>query len=280
MPSKNETIALLNRYGARPIKRLGQNFLIDDNIGKKIIDSLSLEEDDVVVEIGPGLGSLTFGIAERAAKVFAVEKDRLLYKILCEISASKPPGLKIIQGDILDQDLSRLAGAARVKIVGNLPYYVTTPILEYLIENKSMIESAAITIQKEVASRILAKPGSKEFGALSCFIQYHAQAQYLYTIKPTVFYPQPEVDSSLVRLDFPERPSVNVGDEELFFRIIRKAFNQRRKTIANSLTSKALGTIAPKERLIEALSSAGISPSARPEDLGLDDFARIAESLH
>ncbi len=279
MPSRNETISLLKRYHLRPLKRLGQNFLIDDNIRDKIIGSVDPKRGDVIVEIGPGLAALTLELALRAGRVIAVERDRGLYNILLETIGAKASNLELINDDILKVDLSEFAPSGKIKLAGNLPYYITTPIFEYLIDNRRLIERAVITIQREVADRILAAPGGKDYGALSCFIQYYTRPQYLYTISRGCFYPKPEVDSSLILLDMLDSPAVEVKDEKLFFRIIRKAFNQRRKTISNSLASKAFGRVASKEDLAAALARARIDPSSRPETLSLQSFAALTNII-
>ena len=267
-------------YNLRPLKRLGQNFLIDANIKEKIIEAIRPAADDIIVEIGPGLGALTGGLVSLSRKVIAVEKDSRLCDALREGVGAKAKNLVLINDDILKVDLSSLAGNEKIKLAGNLPYYITTPILEYIIENKRLIKSAVITIQREVADRILASPGGKEYGSLSCFVQYHTRPEYLYTISRKCFKPQPSVDSSLIRLDIPDSPAVKVRDEELYFRIIRKAFNQRRKTILNALSSRGLaGPLGTKEGLGAALSRAGIDPSHRPETLSLQSFANLASCL-
>ncbi len=280
MFSKSELKTLFLKRHFRPAKRLGQNFLIDGNIRDKIIRALSLEEGDIVIEIGPGLGALTEGLAEKAGAVFAVEKDRLLYSILKEGVPESRANTRLILGDILDYDIPGLLPAKKIKVVGNLPYYATTPIVAYLIDNREHIESALLTVQKEVAGRFLASPGTKDYGAVTCFVQYHTEPRYLYTIKSGCFYPKPEVDSALISLKMRRSPPVKVSDEKFFFTLIRKAFNQRRKAILNSLTSKAMGEVAAsREALVMALERSGINPLARPESLSLRSFAALANTL-
>ena len=279
MFSVRELRELFTRHRFRPLKRLGQNFLIDGNVKDKIIGAASVSKDDTVIEIGPGFGALTYDLAQDAGEVFAVEKDKALYKILSEGALGKASNVHLICGDIVDTDIEAIAGSKKVKIVGNLPYYATTPIIVFLIENRRFIKNATLTVQREVAVRLTSDPGTKEYGSISCFVQYYARLRYVHTITRECFYPHPEVDSSALRFDMLDSPSVSVADEELFFRIIRKAFNQRRKTIINSLTSKALGTIASKDALLTALETARISPSARPETLGLQDFADITRAV-
>jgi 16S rRNA (adenine1518-N6/adenine1519-N6)-dimethyltransferase len=279
MLSKRELQDLFTRYNFKPLKRLGQHFLIDANIKDKIIETVSPDREDVVMEIGPGFGELTSDLADNAGQVIAVEKDKLLSKILAEGELGKFPNVRLLSQDILNVDIPACAGKKRLKVVGNLPYYATTPIIVFLIENRRHIECATLTVQLEVAKRLLAEPGGKDYGAISCFVQYHTRPHYVHTISRKCFYPQPEVDSSLVRLEMRSAPAVSVRDEELFFKIVRKAFNQRRKTIANSLSSKAFGTIFKRAAVEDALARARVIPTARPERLGLQDFANIANAL-
>ena len=270
---------LKNIFSARgftPLKRLGENYLIDGNVKNKIIRSAGVDKSDVVLEIGPGFGALTVDLASTGADVFAVEKDKKAYEILKEIVNDNFKNLKIFNGDILEFSIEeKISPAKRLKVFGNLPYYITTPIIEYLIRNRRFIGLMLIVVQKEVADRVLAVPGSKDYGSISCFIQYHCKASYLHTIKRTSFYPAPDVDSSLLKLEVLGKPSVKVGDEQLFFKIIRGAFNQRRKTILNSL-SRADVLDLPKERLSQVLERSGIDPLSRPEDMNLEAFASIA----
>ncbi|MDO8525468.1 MAG: 16S rRNA (adenine(1518)-N(6)/adenine(1519)-N(6))-dimethyltransferase RsmA [Candidatus Omnitrophota bacterium] len=266
------------RYDFAPLKRLGENYLIDANIKNKIIAAADISKDDTILEIGPGLGALTADLAGTGARVIAVEKDRKACEALRRILGDNFPNLEITNGDILQFDLSRVARGKNVKVVGNLPYYITTPIIEYILRNKGLISEAIIMVQKEVASRLLAGAGSRDYGSLSCFLQYHTRPEHIYAVKRTCFYPEPDVDSSIVKLIIPENPSVSVKNEDLFFKIVRGAFNQRRKTIINSLSREAVLNIA-KADLTAILNTAGIDPAARPETLSLADFAKIANCL-
>lgn len=275
MLTKSQIIGLFSKHDLRPLKRLGENYLIDGNIKDKIIDSLDIIEGDTVLEIGPGLGALTIDLAKSGASIYAVEKDKKVFSILKEIIKDDYPNLKLFLGDILKYDFKNIESPKRIKVIGNLPYYITTPIIEYLIENKRYIESFLITVQREVANRLLASPGRKEYSALSCFVQYHTQPSYIYTIKRSSFYPMPDVDSSLVRLVILPEPSVAVNDEELFFKIVRGAFNQRRKSIINSLSRKAVLDVS-KGNLVAILNKLRINPNARPEGLSLSEFAKIS----
>jgi 16S rRNA (adenine1518-N6/adenine1519-N6)-dimethyltransferase len=278
MLTKSKLKGIFAEYGFRPVKRLGENYLIDANIKDKIIASLGAGKGDAVVEIGPGLGALTFDIAAAGADVYAVEKDRKAFAILKEVSAGRFPNLRLFCGDFLEFDLGALNGRKRLKVVGNLPYYITTPIIEHLLANKRYISFILVTVQREVANRLLSAPGTKDYGSISCFVQYHARPEYLFTIRRTAFYPEPEVDSSLIRLDMLKEPSVKAGDEKLLFKVIRGSFNQRRKSIINSLSRKEVLDM-PKERLAAILRTCGIDPAARPEDLSLSAFARISDAL-
>jgi len=268
---------LFAKYDLAPLKRLGQNYLIDSNIKDKIIREIAPEESDVILEIGPGLGALTIDLAASGAAVYAVEKDRKAVRILQKTAGDRYPNLVLTEGDILEFDLGSINGARKLKVVGNLPYCITTPIIELIIGNASRIGTAVIMVQKEFASRIMAAPGSKDYGSLACFVQYHLRPSYAFTIKRTSFFPAPEVDSSLIRLDVLERPAVKVADEKRFFSIVRSAFNQRRKTILNSL-SRELALDMPKSELTALLARVGIDPSARPETLSLQQFADIANA--
>lgn len=264
-------------YGFRPLKRFGENYLVDGNIVAKIIAAVAPRRGEAILEIGPGLGALTVDLARSGARVIAVEKDPKAFAILQEIVGEDYPDLTLKQGDILDFDLAA-AGAGKITVVGNLPYYATTPIIEYLIERRGRIRAAFITVQREVANRLLAVPGTKEYSSLSCFVQYYMKPAYIHTVKRDSFYPVPEVDSSFIRLDVLDTPSVAVRDEALLFTTIRGAFNQRRKSILNSLSREAVLDL-PKERLAALLASIGIDPAARPETLTLHQFASIANAI-
>jgi len=279
MLTKTQLKTIFSEYGLAPLKSLGENYLIDANIKDKIIAASSVKKDDTVLEIGPGLGALTMDLVKIGASIFAVEKDRKAAAILKELAGEGLPNLKIFHEDILKFDFTNMPPKKKIKVVGSLPYYITTPILERLIENRTLFESILIVIQKEVAYRLLAKPGTKDYGSISCFVQYHARPVYLYTIKRTCFYPSPDVDSSLIRLEMLKYPSVEVKNEGLLFKIIRGSFNQRRKSIINSLSREEVLGIE-KDKLSEILDKAGVSVNARPEVLSLSDFARIANYVN
>ena len=267
------------KYDFAPLKRLGENYLIDANIKDKIIAEVAPVKGDTILEIGPGLGALTVDLAASGARVFAVEKDRKVFAVLEKMIGGEFPNLTLFHDDILKFDLKKIDTTNKIKVVSNLPYYITTPIIELLIQNARLINSIFMMAQREVANRLMAAPGSKDYGSLSCFIQYHTKPVYIHTIKRTSFYPVPEVDSSLIRLEVLDEPSVSVEDEALFFKVVRSSFNQRRKTILNSL-SRELALNMPKDELSTLLDRVGIAPSARPESLSLNDFASIANAVN
>ncbi|MCX5686347.1 MAG: 16S rRNA (adenine(1518)-N(6)/adenine(1519)-N(6))-dimethyltransferase RsmA [Candidatus Omnitrophica bacterium] len=278
MLTKTQLKEVFAKYGFTPLKRLGENYLIDGNIKDKIIRECRLSKSDSVLEIGPGLGALTMDLAASAGRVFAVEIDKKAYAILNELAGGDYPNLEIFNEDILKFDLEEIASGGRIKVVANLPYYITTPVIEYLINNRRLLESAVIMIQKEVASRLLAGPGTKDYSSISCFVRYFTRPEYIYTVKRASFFPSPDVDSSILRLTFLDKPSVSVNDEEKFFKIVRGAFNQRRKSIINSLARIEVLDM-PKEKLSAILNSIGIDPAARPETLNLTRFAAISNAF-
>ncbi|MFA5142851.1 MAG: 16S rRNA (adenine(1518)-N(6)/adenine(1519)-N(6))-dimethyltransferase RsmA [Candidatus Omnitrophota bacterium] len=278
MLTKTQLKEIFARYGFAPLKKLGENYLIDGNIRGKILSAAAVSKDDLVLEIGPGLGALTIDLAETGARVIAVEKDKLACKVLKELAGHSFPNLEIINGDILKFTPDAAGRGRRMKVVGNLPYYITSPVIEYILQNRRVIESAVIMVQKEVALRLLAGPGSDDYGSLSCFVQYYAHPEYVYTVKRTCFYPAPEVDSAIVKLGLFDRAQVQVKDESLFFKVVRGAFNQRRKTILNSLSRAAVLDL-PKAEVEALLQTAGIDPASRPERLNIFDFARISNAV-
>jgi len=258
---------VLRECGVRPNKRLGQNFLIDKNIQKKIIESAGLDKKDIVFEIGPGLGALTEEISKRVKKVIAIEKDSRLFDFLLKHTSLE--NLKLEHGDFLKYEFT---GNEKIKIIGNLPYYISSPILIKILNERAFVHSAFITVQKEFAKRVVALPGSKTYGSISCFTQFYSRASILFTIKKNTFYPVPKVDSCFLKLV--TRPSgLYLTDEEKLFKIIRTCFEKRRKTILNSLSSSR--EFVAKKEALETLERAGIAPSRRPETLSLEEFVRI-----
>ncbi len=263
---------LLKEYHIRPNKRLGQNFLIDNNIKDNIINAVGLNKNEVVLEIGPGLGALTEDLCKCAKKVIAIEKDRLLYKYLLKNIAYK--NLELIHGDILKYNFKQ-GDNHNLKVVGNLPYYISSPILTYLIDNRTSVDSIFITVQKEFAQRLVASPGTKDYGSITCFVNFYTEPSILFTIKSRSFYPVPEVDSCFMKISFRKEP-LYLTDEEKLFKIIRASFGKRRKTILNSLSSSAI--FSSKEEVLQKLKDSGISPKRRPEELTLKEFAALVNS--
>ena len=257
----------------QPKKRLGQNFLFDKNIQRKIIASCGLKKDDVILEIGAGRGELTQLIAPSVRRIYALEIDKNLCAVL-EGNLAGFSNVKIVNQDILAFDLGKYFAKFKnkIKVIGNIPYYISTPIIERLLKYRGKIESVYLTVQKEFAERLAAPAGSKVYGSLSCFVQYYAQPQILFRIKKTSFTPRPKVDSCFLRLEIRSEPAVKVADEKLFFRIIRTAFNQRRKTLRNSLSG-----IIPAQNLEKFFTRSGIGRNIRPEQMSLENFAFLTE---
>lgn len=267
------------KHGFRLSKSLGQNFLTDKNIIDRIIESSDIGEEDLVVEIGPGIGVLTAEAAEYAGRVVAVEIDRNLIPIL-EETLGAYPNVTVINQDVLKTDLTevveRYRGNGGVKIIGNLPYYITTPIIMKILEDRVPADSITIMMQKEVADRIKAAPGSKTYGALSVAVQYYCTISQVAAVPKEVFVPQPKVDSSVLRLDIRKEHPVELIDEKMFFVCIKSGFGQRRKTLLNSLTGAAG---LSKDAVREVLKAADIDPVRRAETLSLEEFAAIANHM-
>lgn len=280
--SPTRTKAIIQRYGFSFKKSLGQNFLIDQNILDKIVDAAGLDQAAGALEIGPGIGALTERLAMTAGAVTAVEIDRRLIPILKDV-LSPYPHVKIRNEDVLQVNLQELfaedfAGRDRVSVVANLPYYVTTPILMKLLEEKLPLEHIVVMIQKEVAERMAASPGGKEYGSLSIAVQYYSEPELVCIVPRTVFIPQPNVESAVIRLKVRERPPVEVADEKHFFDVVQAAFTQRRKTIANNLKARFFPGEG-RERLEALLAEAGIEPSRRGETLSIEEYARLSAVL-
>jgi len=262
---------ILRKYDIKPNKKLGQNFLIDKNIQEKIIKAIAPDKKDVVLEIGPGLAALTEELCERSDKVIAVEKDKRLHEFLAS-ELGRINNLDLIQGDILKYDFCE-AGYRQLKIVGNLPYYISSPILTGLLNNRNLIDSIFITVQKEFGERLVAKPGGKTYGSISCFAQFYSEPVALFTIKKGSFYPSPKVDSCFLKISIRKQP-LCLTDEEKLFKIIRICFGKRRKMISSSLYPGL--AFASKEEMLERLRAAGIDPAQRPETVSLEQFASLA----
>ena len=277
-----ETIAVLNRYKFAVQKKFGQNFLIDTHVLERIIDEAGITPDDFVLEIGPGIGTMTQYLACAAREVVAVEIDKVLIPILEGDTLKAFDNVTVINEDILKVDINKLVeeknGGRPIKVVANLPYYITTPIIMGLFESHVPIESITIMVQKEVADRMKTGPGSKEYGALSLAVQYYANPEIVANVPPNCFMPRPNVGSAVIRLTRHETPVVDVKDEKLMFRIIRASFNQRRKTLVNGL--KNSGEINFTKEQIEAAITAIDKPlTIRGEALTLAEFAALSNAF-
>ena len=274
-----ETIAILNKYGFNFQKKFGQNFLIDTHVLEKIIRAADITEDDCVLEIGPGIGTMTQYLCENAGKVIAVEIDKNLIPILTEDTLAAYDNVKVINSDVLKLDLKKLAeeenGGRPIKVVANLPYYITTPIIMGLFEAGVPLASITVMVQKEVADRMQAGPGSKDYGALSLAVQYYAEPYIAANVPPNCFMPRPNVGSAVIRLTLHGKPPVEVADEKLLFKLIRASFAQRRKTLVNGLTNSPELSFS-KEEVTKALEVCGYSPTIRGEALTLQEFAKLA----
>ena len=276
-----ETIAVLNKYQFTFQKKFGQNFLIDTHVLEKIISAAGITEEDFVLEIGPGIGTMTKYLASAAREVCAVEIDKSLIPIL-EDTLKDYDNVTVINQDILKVDIAELAREKNqgkpIKVVANLPYYITTPIIMGLFESHVPVESITVMVQKEVADRMQVGPGTKDYGALSLAVQYYAEPYIVANVPPNCFMPRPKVGSAVIRLTRHKEPPVRVKDEKLLFGIIRASFNQRRKTLANGLKNYE-GLPFTKEEIEEAISQCGFSPSVRGEALSLKEFAMLADVL-
>ena len=275
------TIEIIQKYEFMFQKKFGQNFLIDTHVLEKIINAAGVTKDDCVLEIGPGIGTMTQYLAENARQVVAVEIERNLIPILGETLAAWD-NVTIINEDILKVDIRELAGRYNsgrpIKVVANLPYYITTPTIMGLFESGVPIDNITVMVQKEVADRMKEGPGSKDYGALSLAVQYYAKPEIVANVPPNCFMPRPKVGSAVIRLTRHEKPPVEVEDERLLFDIIRASFNQRRKTLANGLNNSDRLDI-PKEAITEAIQQLGKGPSVRGETLTLEEFAKLSNSL-
>jgi len=275
------TIAVLQKYNFNFQKKFGQNFLIDTGVLDRIIAASEITKEDCVLEIGPGIGTMTQYLAESAREVIAVEIDRVLIPIL-EDTLSVYDNVTVINDDILKVDINRIVeernGGKPIKVVANLPYYITTPIIMGLFEKHVPLKSITIMVQKEVADRMQVGPGTKDYGALSLAVQYYAKPQIVANVPPNCFIPRPNVGSAVIRLTRYEEPPVQVADEAFLFAIIRASFNQRRKTLANGL-SNAGELKLTRERVTEVLESMGLSATIRGEALTLEQFAELSNRL-
>ncbi len=279
----NETKFLMKKYGIIANKKLGQNFLIDENVLDTIVNSSEISSEDLVIEIGPGLGTLTQKLLEEAGKVICVELDDRMITVLQD-RFFMYNNLEIINEDILKIDLGKLikenkknSDLKKVKIVANLPYYITTPIIMKLLEEKLDIESITVMIQKEVADRLTAIPGNKNSGAITYTVYYYSQAEEILTVPNTSFIPEPEVESEVIKLNIRKKPVIEIKDEEKFFKIIKYAFMQRRKTLVNSLSNSNL--FESKQQIENILKELGIDKRIRGEALTIEQFAKITKLI-
>ncbi|MBO8164865.1 MAG: 16S rRNA (adenine(1518)-N(6)/adenine(1519)-N(6))-dimethyltransferase RsmA [Brevibacillus sp.] len=279
----SRTRELLEKYGFSFKKSLGQNFLIDPNILHNIVAVAELTKDKAALEIGPGIGALTEQLCRTAGQVLAIEIDQRLLPILSD-SLAVYDNVQVVHGDVLKLDVKRLMAEYlpaydKVSVVANLPYYVTSPILMKLLEERLPLEHIVVMIQKEVAERIAAGPGSKDYGSLSVAVQFYAVAEVAMTVPASVFIPRPHVDSAVLKLTMRDRPAVEVADEGLFFRVVRASFGQRRKTLYNNLLGNLFGK-DQRDLVTAVLKAADIDPSRRGETLSLAEFARLANVIH
>ncbi|MBQ8625547.1 MAG: 16S rRNA (adenine(1518)-N(6)/adenine(1519)-N(6))-dimethyltransferase RsmA [Agathobacter sp.] len=275
------TIEVLKKYGFNFQKKFGQNFLIDTRILEEIIDAAQITKDDFVLEIGPGIGTMTQYLCESAREVVAVEIDKNLIPILAD-TLSAYDNVEVINDDILKVDIKTLAEERNqgkpIKVVANLPYYITTPIIMGLFESHVPIDSITIMVQKEVADRMQEGPGSKEYGALSLAVQYYANPKIVVNVPPSCFMPQPKVGSAVIRLVRHEQPPVDVENEKLMFQLIRASFNQRRKTLANGLNNFPELRLE-KETIQKCIEELGVPVTVRGEALSLEQFAKLSNII-
>ena len=272
--SRSVTNHILKAFGLRMSKKLGQNFLIDAGIVQGIVDAAEIQPGERVLEIGPGIGTLTQGLAEAGAEVTAVELDKKLPAVLAE-TLKAYDNVTIVPGDILKVNIPEIIGEGPFKVAANLPYYITTPILMTLLERHLPITRMVTMVQKEVAERMIAKPGSRTYGALSVAVQYYTEPEIVLDVPPRSFIPAPEVDSVVIACKVRETPAVAVMEEKMFFRVVKAAFGQRRKTLSNALKGGGF----PKEQVRDAMEGAGIEMTRRGETLSLEEFAKLADEF-
>ena len=273
--SPQVTQHILNRFKLRADKKLGQNFLIDENVVHQIVAAAELSEADTVLEVGPGIGTLTQGLAESKARVVAVELDTRLLPVLAT-TLNGYDNVRVVHGDILKVNIMEEVGAPSFKVCANLPYYITTPIIFALLEKRLPMERLVAMVQKEVAERMAAQPGGKEYGALSVAIQYYTEPKIAFIVPPTSFIPAPAVDSAVIVCKRREKPPVEVCDEGLFFRVVKAAFSLRRKMLSNSLKNMGIKS----EQVAKWLELAGVDGKRRAETLSLEDFDKLTNSFN
>lgn len=278
------TRAILDKYHFSFKKSLGQNFLIDTNILGRIVSIAEMDEDTGAIEIGPGIGALTEQLARTSKKVVAFEIDQRLLPILKD-TLSPYENVSVIHQDVLKADVQKVIeeefqNIDKVMVVANLPYYITTPIVMKFLEERLPIRGIVVMLQKEVADRISAKPGTKAYGSLSIAVQYYTEVEIAMIVPKTVFVPQPKVDSAVIKLMIREKPAIMVKDESFFFQVTKSCFAQRRKTLLNNLTSQLPNGKEKKEDILDSLSKSGIEPSRRGETLSLEEFGRLSDELY
>lgn len=282
LSNPKKTIEIIQKYEFGFQKKFGQNFLIDDHVLNKIIDGANVTKDDFVLEIGPGIGTMTQYLAERARQVLAVEIDKNLLPILDETLAQYD-NVEVINDDILKVDINRIAqqynDGRPIKVVANLPYYITTPIIMGLFESHVPIDTITVMVQKEVADRMQVGPGTKDYGALSLAVQYYAKPYIVANVPPNCFIPRPNVGSAVICLTRHKEAPVTVKDEALLFRIIRASFNQRRKTLQNGLNNSPELSFS-KEQIVNAITGIGLKETVRGEALTLEQFAQLSDALY
>ena len=275
------TIAVLQKYGFNFQKKFGQNFLIDTRVLERIIDAAEITKDDCVLEIGPGIGTMTQYLAESSREVIAVEIDKMLIPILAD-TLSEYDNVTVINDDILKVDIGKIVeernGGKPIKVVANLPYYITTPIIMGLFESHVPLKSITIMVQKEVADRMQVGPGTKDYGALSLAVQYYAKPEIVANVPPNCFIPRPNVGSAVIRLTRYDEPPVEVKDEKYMFALVRASFNQRRKTLVNGLSNSSELHLS-KERIALALEKMNLPATVRGEALTLEQFAQLSNIL-
>ena len=273
--SPQVTQHILNRFKLRADKKLGQNFLIDEQVVRQIVAAAELSEADTVLEVGPGIGTLTQGLAESKAQVVAVELDTRLLPVLAT-TLEGYDNVRVVHGDILKVDIMEEVGVPNFKVCANLPYYITTPIIFALLEKRLPMERLVAMVQKEVAERMAAQPGGKDYGALSVAIQYYTEPEIAFIVPPTSFIPAPAVDSAVIVCKRREKPPVEVCDEALFFRVVKAAFSLRRKMLSNSLKNMGIKS----EQVAKWMELAGVDGKRRAETLSLEDFAKLTNSFN
>ncbi len=265
--------------GFRPTKRMGQNFLHDDNVRDKILKYVNADPHDIIVEIGPGFGAITFQIRDRCRKMFVIEKDKKICEIMAPIFSASP-GIELIQADALDIDFSRfIENSERIIVYGNIPYNISTPLLDKMIQERENIKNVYFVMQEEVVNRVVALPGTKDYGSLTCYAGYYTHPRKLLRIKKNSFFPVPKVESALLNLEVLRSPDIKVENETLFFKIMRGAFSQRRKKAINPLSQIFYPQISRAE-WIDIFSSCGIDLMIRAESLSLEDFAALTKKAH